>query len=137
MNDKIRVVVEIVNADKIVNLPADVLLNWNFEHRANQKNIIGEARVERVAGKIYGELLFYSSSGEPSSHPNYPLWLSSYPCIGGRVLEREGTEIKKFELTEVGVCLGPNVDPNVKTIGEQLKEQSHGELEVRTLSFAA
>jgi len=105
---KIRVVVEIVDAEKVVNLPKEVPLTRNFEQ--GSAKFIGEARVEKQDGKLWADLVFYLPP---------PLQLDGYPCIGGRVIKRKDGVIEEVELTEVSICASPNADLNVKKISEQ------------------
>lgn len=122
-SDVKRIVIEIIDAAKVVHLPKEVPLVWNWEHHASPKNILGEARVGREDGQLVAELLFYGHEDlkrELIKRDLPPIVVDGYPCIGGRVVARKGGEITKIELTEVSICQRPNVDRNVKKLSEQL-----------------
>lgn len=45
-----------------------------------------------------------------------------YPAIGYEVIEMVGDVVKKANLHYIGLLAQPNSDPDIKTLGEQMKE---------------
>jgi hypothetical protein len=90
-------------------LPRKVILTKNFEHNypLDICEIHNNGSELKAIAEIPDELLDYT------------------PAIGFELLEshKEGSTrvIDKFKLWQVGLSNGPNVDPSIKSIREQIK----------------
>lgn len=104
-------------------LPKTVKLTMNFNSHNDPKDMIGEAECFLAEGVIKANLIFYGHDEfQKTVNFNKELKVDGWPAIGGRVLEREGAEIKKFELTEVSICSVMNADESIGKVSEQIKE---------------
>lgn len=116
-----RVIVEKNDALK-TDLPKTVKLTMNFNSHNDPKDILGEAACFLEDGVIKANLIFYGHDEfQKTVHFNRSLKIDGWPAIGGRVIEREENEIKKFDLTEVSICSVMNVDQSIEKISEQIK----------------
>lgn len=117
------IIVEKIDALK-TDLPKTVRLTRNFNAHNDPKDIIGEAVCFLEDRVIKANLVIYGHDEFQKTVHFKRLKIDGWPAIAGRVIEREGNEIKKFELTEVSICSVMNYDESIKKISEQIKNQA-------------
>lgn len=98
-------------------LPKTVPLTKNFDSIE-----IGIAECFLEGGMIKANLILHGHDEFQKTVHFKRLSIDGWPAIGGKVLERNGNEIVKFELTEVSICSVMNYDESIKKISEQIKE---------------
>lgn len=103
-------------------LPKIVPLTKNFNSKNNPKDIIGIAECFLEDGMIKANLILRGHDEFQKTVHFKRLSIDGWPAIAGRVIEREGSEIKKFAITEVSICSVMNCDESIKKISEQIKE---------------
>lgn len=99
-------------------LPKIVPLTKNFD----SKDMIGIAECFLEDGVIKANLTLRGHDEFQKTVHFKRLSIDGWPAIAGRVIEREGSEIKKFAITEVSICSVMNYDESIKKISEQIKE---------------
>lgn len=92
----------------------------NHKEQYDPNSIIGEVTQIDCEEIIKGDIKIYEHSMERYSQDVIE---SLTPSICGKILEKDGDKITKFEILSVGLCSSKNVDENVKSIKEQLNEQ--------------
>ena len=88
-----------------------IILDHDWVH-----NYIGSARIYVEEGFLWMEAYF------PEIFPLPTDFLQRTPSLGGEVLEQRGNCVRCFRVHEVSLCINPNVDPAIRSIEEQIKE---------------
>lgn len=108
---------DIMPSDANVEFSERILLTKNFSTMT--ENILGEAKLTRQDNDFYIEdvKIFDDAARQTIIEANL------YPAIGGMIKKREGDKVTDFTIEQVCFSVGPNVDPDIKSVKEQLEEQ--------------
>lgn len=81
----------------------------NFANRSSN-DIIGEVdKLTIKDSKIFADITLYDK------------FVDGFPAIAGTILKKRDKTIHSFRLTSVSICSGPNTDPEIKRLSDQLK----------------
>lgn len=109
---------DIMPEDANVEFSEKIVLTKNFSLKP--EDIVGEAKLVRQNNDFYIEdTKIYDDTVRQTI-----LDAGLYPAIGGMIKKRDGEKVTDFTIDQVCFSVGPNTDPDIKPVKEQLMSQS-------------
>jgi len=86
--------------------PKEVPVTLDFRHGI--ENIVGRAKLYKTGKTIKASVKLFMD--HPEMREEFLPFLT--PCVGGKIIEREGNVIKKWRIDSIGLC-PENADPRI------------------------
>jgi hypothetical protein len=105
---------DIIGPDCNITFHQDVFLIKDFHNIP--KNVIGKATLYKEDNSFYIKdiaLIHYTEE----------MLKLLTPAICGKMIEREGNKLTKITIDSVGLVLSGNANPDIKSIGEQMRDK--------------
>lgn len=101
---------DVFSPESVIELPVrPVPVFSEFDH----SRPVGEAELYREDGVVkYKIRLLEAKVSEQMAK-------ALTPCVGGRILEKDGNLIKRAKITELGISISGNSDTRIKKLGEE------------------